>query len=402
MIYRTDRTQIDAYYRNEGLNRGMIKTILSRGMQAALAEQRELIHSDEEAYLEKEHFILGQGVDCLITEGEESFNQRYYHSTLTKKPGDVQMSIVKMVYAKVKEEIREDIEIWGDSLPEEKLKSFSNRFTDYAGEIYDAMNTVKTIESGKEKIGYYMNRCKPFEDDQRHVTLLKDGLCQAYWEDLLKADGKQVLSDDQYNCINNMYMSLTTHPFTRSVFLDTPANDVDIVYQYPLYWEEDVAEDGDTITCKVLPDLFKAVHSRKLILPLDIKTLSDYSTNFPKQMKVRRYDIQGSFYKRGVEKNLRNISRLLNRDVTDYTIPGFGFIVESTYTTGTPLKFIMEEELLRVGEYGDGDQLRGWRQALDIYRYWRKKEFSLEQVVGHVSGALYIGNQFEIKNGLML
>ncbi len=56
-----------------------------------------------------------------------------------------------------------------------------------------------------------------------------------YWQNLIEANGKQVLDDNEWVIINNIILSFTTHKFTKHLFVD--GDDIDIVYQFPMYWE---------------------------------------------------------------------------------------------------------------------------------------------------------------------
>jgi len=388
-IIRSSQEVIQEYYDSIGINRTAIKTILHSGMQVFLAEAEEAIHA-EKSYEEKTHFILGSALDCKLTEGEDIFNQKYYHSILQRKPADKPAAIVRMVYdAAIKKEV-EDEEIRGD----EGWK-VSNILRDQENLIYEAMNTVQ-LPADKVP-GYYMNNAKSIAEDTRMDNrLLKDGLCQAYWEDLLSARGKQVLSDEQYNCINDMYMSLTTHPFTKDLFKD--GEDIDILYQYPIYWEEEIGDD--LVLCKILVDTIRILHNVEYIIPFDIKTFGNYVTRFNTEMHSRRYDLQGSFYTHGIKKDLANISRLIGKDVTNYKIANFGFVVESTLLSGTPLKYIMSDSLLYIGEHGSEEPKRkGWREGLQIYSNWRKNEFDISKLSSN--GVVIIDENFNKVNSLL-
>jgi len=246
-----------------------------------------------------------------------------------------------------------------------------------------------------------MNRAAPTEKQLKENPAVTDWwnydnrwssmkFAQEYWDDLILADGKQVLDDGEYNTINNIVISLTTHKHTRNLFVDSP--DVDIVYQFPMFWDY-VGE-----RCKALIDHIIIDHKHKRIKPIDEKTLGDYILRFPNAVKKRRYDIQGSYYGHGLVRNLHNLSTLIGKDVTSYSIAPLAFVVESTIKQGTPLIFPMTAELNNIGTFGDGKYLKGWEYALAEYSQWKAINYSIEKKFEATNGIVWINENFEIAN----
>ncbi len=130
-------------------------------------------------------------------------------------------------------------------------------------------------------------------------------------------------------------------------------------------------------------------HETKKIMPCDIKTLGDYVLNFRKHMKKRRYDVQGAFYKSGIEFNRASIGDIIGKSVTDYEVANFAFIVESTTRPGCPLVFVMDDNLIQVGRRGNEDNsLMGYKEGLEIFKAWSEVEFSLERKYEATNGVL--------------
>lgn len=377
MIYRTPSEKIKEYYDTMGINQSALKVILKQGVEAFVHDKEEILKTDEHYYEEKEHFIIGKGVDCLITEGEDAFKAQFHYNELLKKPSEKPMAIVKMVY----------------DIVEDRSKPLST----YKEKLYEAMNTV----------GFYNNTAKPTwqEDGARLERMLKDGLCAAYWEDLLKAQGKQILAKEQYDCINNIHMSLITHPHTSYLFhpLEYQNSHMDIIYQLPIYWTEEVnlgSMDGedDEIQedCKCLIDVLIINHEKKTVAPIDIKTTRDFVTRFNKHVEWKRYDIQAAYYTWALQGNLVKINEIVGREIADYKIENFAFVVESSNYPGTPLIFPLTDTLIDIGTDGDIDgEKEGWVQALGYYARFKKYNFSVKELVEKDGGIVWINDEFK-------
>ena len=136
-------------------------------------------------------------------------------------------------------------------------------------------------------------------------------------------------------------------------------------------------------------------HSRKVIRPLDIKTMGDYVINFNQSLKARRYDIQAKFYTDMLSLDLENLSIRLRKDVRDYKIANFAFVVESTVSIGFPMIFPLSNELSEIGKNGDGKFIKGYIQALLEYKRWYDVNFDLSKL--YPSGILFIEEGFQYR-----
>lgn len=356
MIYRTPIDQVKAYYDDTtAINQSSLKLILSQGMEKFL--QKEL-----STYQEKNFFIIGQAVDCIITMGYKEFTDTYYLSTIAKKPGDKCMSIVKQAF---------DI--------------ISNQFK--IDDIGPIQNYTETVYYACNENQYYMNRAKAtYQEDTRIATLLKDNAAD-YWDELLISSSKVLLSAEEANTIYLIVNSLLKHKYTEKLFKDTPGKD--IVYQFPMFFEY------EDITCKGLIDKIIIDHNNKKIMPIDIKTMGFPVSTFKQAMKLRRYDIQGSFYYYGLHLCINSLSKLIDKDLKGYTISNFAFIVESSTTPGCPLIFPMTDRLMAHGKVGNGEDFEGWQQALGTYKAWKQEGFSLEKIVSKTNGVIFIDANFD-------
>lgn len=363
MIYRHSEQQIQEYYERIGINQSSLKVIITKGIQSFIGQ--EIVDNDDLYYEEETHFIVGSAVDCRITQGEEIFNSKYHSSRLAKKPGDKAMSVIKLAFDKARLEFPEGPDV---------------SMSLYKKQIFEACNEQ----------GYYLNR-KDKEDnceaDTRVEKLIKEN-GQTYWADLYSAEGKQILSEGETFIIDAIYMSLTTHKHTASLFKDS-AN-VDIVYQLPCYWSY---KDVD---CKALLDMVIVNHTQKRIMPTDLKTFRNYILKFFVELKRRRYDLQGSYYSFALANTKAALSQLIGKDVSGYQIANFAFITESTLRPGTPLIYVLNDELMIQGRNGDTEEnIMGWEQGIDIYKAWNAVDFSIERKLEKSSGVILLNKNFE-------
>ena len=372
MIYRHTKEQINDYFQAEGINQSLLKVIITSGIQEFIKQRELMLNQDEDLLEDKAHFIIGKAVDCWITQGKEAFDSMYHISKLVKKPSDVEIVIIKTIFQKVAYLSNGDKNLYGN-------------LADYPIYFYEAANTVPNgkDKDGKDKFGYYMNRKKDIvEEDGRLANLLKTGVAELYWQDLIDAIGKQILTDGESTLITTIVNSFLEHKHTSKLFEER--KDRDIIYQIPLFFEE------AGVLCKILPDVIFINHQTKTITPADFKTTFVNILTFNKQIEIRRYDFQGSFYTNGIKKNRDKISKLIDKDISNYRVDSFGFIVESTTTPGTPVIFVLSKEVLEIGRIGDGRRKLGWLQALDLYKMWVKAEFSIEEMLRDTNGVLWI------------
>jgi hypothetical protein len=367
MIYRGTTAMIKEYEENPAINQSAIKLILSKGMYAFLTGQYTFTEDDELYYEEKKHFILGKGVDVRLTLGDEAFDEQFHTAIMMKKLGPKPMSAVKRTFDDVSSKYASET-----ILP---LKY-------YMEELHKACNAEE----------YFMNRAKPnAKEDSRVLGLIGDeGDAAKYWQDLKDACGKQVISQEEKEIINGIELSFLNHPNTAKYFQMGESATVDILYQIPLYWEY------LGIILKSLPDMVMINHERKIIKGVDIKTIGDSVLNFHKAAKLRRYDIQASFYRTAIESSRKHISNYIGKDVTDYEVAeDFTFLVESTKRWGFPIPFIMGMELLTTGWRGSADgSLYGWMDALVKYKKWEEVDFSIEKMLAPYNGRLEMGSDF--------
>lgn len=355
MIIRATQEQVDKYYERLEVNQSSLKEILFGGMQSFLAKSQELMSE----YSEKKYLIEGSGVDCILSMGRDVFEKQYHVSKIPKKPGEKAMLTLKYAY-------------------EEALNIGSGvdaDITAYIKQIYDAATKAEY------QMNWYKAGVKP-EDDTRVKAILKDPVNSAYWNDIVSAEGKQILSDQEIYNIETISNSFLTHLHTRNLFIDGP--DTDLIYQFAGFFET-----HNQVPAKFMTDLLIIRHKSKVINPVDFKTTRQHVTKFPIEINSWRYDIQAAFYSLGVRRCLDKISELLGKDVTDYSIGKFAFAVESTQSPGCPLIFPLNESIINRGKIGDSEY-EGYESALTVYKYWQRHEFKVEKIFSSKNGVVFI------------
>jgi hypothetical protein len=289
------------YYDNPALSQSKLKLLIKTPHLFNSVKEQDLY------YEEKKHFIIGSAVDVLLTQSEKVFKKQYHVSKVQNKPSDAIKSILHEVFDNLIESI--DINDFGP------IES-----TEYRTLILHCCI--------KQDYG------KSYKDDTKISKV-----CEAYeyWNDLILAHGKQVLSVEEKTLIDNIVMSIRTNEVTSKYF--EKDKDTEIFDQYFIEFEY------EDVPCKALLDRIIVNHANKTIQPIDFKTMGDYTLNFPKTLKRNRYDIQASWYTLALQK-------VLQENYPGFTILPFKFIVESTINPGTPLVFTCSGNLLDIGQFG--------------------------------------------------
>lgn len=309
----------------------------------------------ERYFEEKVHFLIGDGVDFGLTRPTEVFTDVFHVSNIENKPSDTIKSIVNQVFDSVRENYNG------------QLGSISN--VDYKTIIILACDDHNYQVRWKEETRW-AKVCEAYE----------------YWEDLKTGYGKTILSGEEGALIDQMIMSFKSNEATSKYF--KPELGVEILYQVQIFF------DYEGVACKGMLDLMRVDHANKTILPLDVKTMGDYTYNFPKALRKRRYDIQAAFYTHGLK------TWQAQRGLENYTILPFKFLVDSTKDPGTPMVFTCSKSLLHMGEFGrcetyynlfdknnklientKNNSIKGFKQLMDLYKYYMEHGFEVRKEV---------------------
>lgn len=322
----------DAYYSNKRISQSQLKMLLLNPKLFLEEEQPELY------FEEKKHFVIGGAVDTLLTQ-PETFNDKYYVSSVEKKPSDVVKSIIHQVH---------------DNLSKDDLEN-STDFEDYHSEILQSC-----IEH---------DYCPTFKDDTKVKKVLE---FKDYWNELIDSEGKMILSLEESDVVTKIVKDINSSPLAKYFKPNEAPNGVDIQHQLPILF------DIDDIGCKALLDIVIIDHNNKTITPIDLKTMSGNILDFPKSVKQRGYQIQAAWYTEALKQMCKSIA------IADYKIENFCFIVASTTEDQIPVMFQCTDKLLEEGKFGREEviiegikfnRVKGYLDLIDDYKWYIEHGF---------------------------
>lgn len=356
-----DDKQIEMYESSSAANQSLLK-IIGKGLDYY---REGLSEDDLEMYFEeKEHFLLGKAVDCITTRGVSIFERDYFVSSLETKPSATIVSMVRYIFDYLKnneEEIPVDAEL---SRVESSLILQSCTVHSYQPKWKDETKVDKVIKEGSE-----------------------------YWKELCKSQGKVILSKEEFELIKVVSSNIKNKTILGDLYRDCLNSKTKHLYfQYAVYFNH------KGVSCKGLLDAVLINTFNKTIRPIDIKTTSEYTLNFPSVLRRRRYDFQAAFYTLGLQLTK-----------PDYKVLPFLFIVESTKSPGKPLVYELNERTLLIGKWGSNTlhtiaiphsdilvegsyttSILGYEQCLDLYKYYQETGFTTDKKLAESFGNLVL------------
>lgn len=266
-VFKGTIQEIEDYFLSENLSQSLIKN--PRG------KIRD--NTSELYYEEKKHFILGNLADTFIFTPER-FEHYYYIDNLQSKPSSKVISILKQLY---------------DSI---------------IGEINDLGAYLSSLQTICNEQEYNLPRAKENVSEDTRIRDIVNSSSE-YWNNLIKAKDKQVISLEEYNEAFIACEQIKLNQNTN--FIVNYKEELDYYIQTPLYFED----------LKALPDIFivnnneyevwltdKLAIGAKQIFLIDLKTTSKYLDNIEELILFRRYDIQLDFYKYIISQVFQNFN----------------------------------------------------------------------------------------------
>jgi hypothetical protein len=245
---------------------------------------------------------FGSCVDCLITEGEKAFEERYHIADIPKiKPSAG--PIIKEIY-----------------------NLFHNAYTNIQ-DIPDADIMPVILKNNYQSNWQPKTRVKSIKDEGSR-----------YYQTMFMAKDKTVITQEVYNRVFACVQALKNSEQTRYYFCaDNPFDDIERVYQ------QKVKGKLGKITYRGMPDLLIVNHKDKTVIPCDLKTSSGKEYDFPKHFIEWGYQIQARLY-------WRLIRQAMDKDeyFKYFQLRDFRFIVVNSNSIPVPLVWIF-----------DGTQTRG-------------------------------------------
>lgn len=385
----TPQQEIDAYYKSDSVSRSDFLDLAKDLHKFVESKRVKEDEDDESTEATKVAFKIGGGVDCLLTSEEGAFEERYAVTNLAKMPSQAMLNIINRIHQNILSDYDEYL------LTVMPVNSpFNGLGEEYETAVEDTLveptDFLSFVGGSLDNWHHYILEATAIEGWQpnygedaklKHVKLQGEEyfilLCSNY--------GKEILSAKEKEKIDSIVYSLRTNERTKGYFdRDNQArlgDDVTVHLQMPIYFEY------KGVQCKALLDMVVIVKDSRgnllSILPIDIKTMSGNTFNFPASVRKRRYDIQGAWYTMAlaIKYNLSPI------DTVKYIFP-FVFIVESSTRQGKPLVFQMSRHLLQIGYTGQPaveisgvrvkEEIPGYKQYMERYIYhmehgWREE-----------------------------
>ena len=336
MLYIASRKEIQEYRESIALGQSHLKKLLI-GMDEFLKE---------DDFKQTQATIIGSAVDCILTGNEDDFDELYYESKC-EKPSDTVCLILETVYEKA----------------------------------IDKKASLETYEGILLGVATDLEYQKKWKSDTKIRKLLE---FSDYYEELQNSDGKTIISQEDMKTIYSIVDSLINSPNTAKYFNRVTPPNIDMYLQLPIYWEY------EGIQCKSLLDIVIVVKDEKedivKVIPIDLKTFWDRTTNFLNAVKQRRYDIQAASYSLAVSKHFK------------VPVSNFIFVVESTTKIGSPLVFHTTDDFLEVGLKGLPEvwyenrlirqEILGYHDLIELYKYYSKQGWQEEKIVFESAGNL--------------
>jgi hypothetical protein len=259
---------------------------------------------------DKIHFVIGNAVDCLITEPEK-FNDYFY--------------------------------VLSTAAPTGQIKDFIDKYHKTGSES----DAFAEVNSKKYTLEWFKTKMEE-SDNQTYLESLKQN--------------KVILDYKTYENIISIVDSLNN--FTEYKDLMDKSFGKEIISQLEIMWEY----KGVELKSKL--DFIVIDFQNKTILPIDIKTIGDSTSSFVYSFWKRRYDFQAACYTKALEAWIHSQENL--KQFKGFKILPFKFVVESSKYQGSPLIFDVSEKTFNVGLNGgdvDGRYYEGFEQALERLKW---------------------------------
>lgn len=251
--------------------------------------------------IETPSLTFGSAVDSIITGGESEFNSKFMVAEFPSVPDSI-TTIVKSLFNQFKETYNSLINI-----PDN-----------------DIINTALNYN--------YQNHWKP----ETRAKVIKEKGSQ-YYKLLYLSENKTILNKETYKDVYNTVDALKNSEATRKYFAtNNPFDNTERYYQLKF------KATFDNIDYRCMADLIIVDHTKKHIIPVDLKTSSKAEWDFYKSFIDWRYDIQARLYWRIIRYNLDKDPYFKDFKLLDYrfivanrkTLIPLVWVFESTQKTG--------------------------------------------------------------------
>jgi hypothetical protein len=286
---------------------------------------------------EKSHFRIGGAIDTLLT-NKKAFNDLYMIGTLDR-PGGL-------------------MAIFIDSLPldlteESQLKEYEEAYI-RSGYSIPLTLVVKRLWENPQYRAYYLNR--------------------------KQAEGKSIISAEEYEQVNYCSNQLLNNAYTRRYFQNINPS-IRLIHQAVVLF------NWNNIACKGALDGLMIDYEKKKISPFDLKTTAQSVLGFSKSFFNYGYYLQGAFYVEGLKKVFKDTPELfldyfdLPKSILGFEIDRMRFIVteKKPSVAGMPaFIYTTPEHFHNVGVNGgivNGRYYKGFTQYLEDWKYHLETDY---------------------------
>jgi hypothetical protein len=147
------------------------------------------------------------------------------------------------------------------------------------------------------------------------IAKFNDEIVWNYIQALVESDGKIILDSETHEKVLTAVATLKTNKFSKK-YLFEKDDTFEVIYQLPI-----VFKYKDRLM-KAMLDNVVIDHEKKVVYPVDLKTMGEWAENFPYNVSKYRYDLQAEIYTLA-------ITAWVNEHHPGYEIQLFRFIVVS-------------------------------------------------------------------------
>lgn len=277
--------------------------------------------------VESSSLTFGSMVDTLLTDGQEAFDNLFLVATFPNISDNL-INIAKYLYTNYGTTYRTI-----DSIPDNILKRVGKEYDYYANDKYASYRVKKIKEE-----------------------------CTEYYNLLFLAEGKTVVSSEEYQNTLESIEALKTDPYTKWYFeTDNPFDGIKRYYQLKFKGEY------EGIPLRIMADLVVVDTENKIIYPCDLKTSSKDEYNFHHSFIDWSYFMQAQLYWEIIRQNLDK-----DEYFKDFKLADYRFIVVNKRNK-TPLVWeFTDTKCIQDKEYGKNKQFKcpNWRNKVKELHYY--------------------------------
>ena len=196
----------------------------------------------------------------------------------------------------------------------------------------DDLANVEALICAKAKIENYMSNIKTDEKLLSNLLDVKKG--REYYESLLKAKGKKVISSFEFGTAKKVTAAF------ESILTPMGREWDEVLFQEPVYFNYE-ALNGDLVQCKGLLDVLLKNNTKKILKFIDTKVTEVALPEYKPHALRLRYEFQAAFYRAALRSKYGNEWKIELPELLVY-----GMREEKTK------RFQFSEVDLMVGQYG--------------------------------------------------